>query len=86
MPAKPFCLSAYERQPELALASLLSMMSTFPARQSPAMAESILAHLCLVADDERYPATVRQCAARLIETWSHYADLTQPAEAPEQVH
>jgi len=77
---------AYERQPELALASLLTMMSSFPARQSPAVAESILGHLCLVADDERYPAPVRQCAARLIETWSGYAELAQPAATSGSFH
>lgn len=86
MPANRFDLTVYERQPELALASLLTMMSSFPSRQSCAVAESILGHLCLIADDERYPAPVRQCAANLIETWSNYVDLAQAGESGASVH
>ena len=86
MPAPGFDVSAYERQPELALASLLTMMSSFPARQSAAIAESILGHLCLVADDERQPPPVRHCAARLIETWSNYVELSQAEGGGGQVH
>ncbi len=73
-----FDLCAYEEQPELALVSLLSLMSSFPARHSPAVAESILGHLCLIADDERQAVAVRSCAERLIETWDHFADLCLP--------
>lgn len=79
-PGRPsFDLTAYEQQPELALVSLLSMMTAFPARRSAAVAESVLGHLCLIADDERYAEPLRQCAAHLIETWDRLADLSQPA-------
>jgi hypothetical protein len=73
-----FDLTAYAEQPELVLVSLLSMMSAFPARHSAAIAESILGHLCLIADDERYAAPLRDCAVRLLETWDHLVELTQP--------
>lgn len=73
-----FDLSAYDEQPELALLSLLSMMSAFPARRSAAVAESIVGHLCLIADDERYAAPLRDCAVQLLETWDHLAELTRP--------
>lgn len=71
-------LTAYENQPELAVVSLLSLMSAFPARHSAAVADSVIAHLCLIADDERYAEPLRQCAAQLIETWDHLAELSQP--------
>lgn len=69
-----FDLLAYEQQPELALAALLQMMSRFPQRQSPALADAILGHLCLVSDDARYPEPLRQCAEQLLDVWGNYAE------------
>lgn len=79
-----FDLLAYEQQPELALAALLQMMSRFPQRQSPALADAILGHLCLVSDDERYPEPLRQCAEQLLELWGNYAQqgCACPASGP----
>lgn len=68
-----FDLLAYEQQPELALAALLQMMSRFPQRQSSALADAILGHLCLISDDERYSAPLRQCAEQLLELWGNYS-------------
>ena len=75
MDNESFDLLAYERQPELALAALLQLMSRFPVRQSPALAEAILGHLCLVSDDPRYPAPLRLCAEQLLEGWEQFAEL-----------
>lgn len=79
-------LQAYEQQPELALVSVLTMMSRFPTRQSVGMAESILGHLCLIADDERQIRAVRECATELLETWSNYVELAALKQSKNGLH
>ncbi|NTV12054.1 MAG: hypothetical protein HGA47_14980 [Zoogloea sp.] len=79
-------LSAYESRPELALVSVLTMMSQFPARLSPALAESIVGHLCLIADDDRHAEALRQCAAALIENWSNHLELARLRQSGATKH
>lgn len=76
----------YEGQPELALVSLMHLMSRFPERQSNAMADAIVGHLCLLADDARYPEAVRICAQELIETWVQLSSLAELESANGAVH
>lgn len=78
--------TAYAGRPELAIAALLHMMSRFPARRSPAMAEAIVRHLCLVAEDTRLALELRECARALIEDWRAFGTLAQPfASRPRHV-
>lgn len=76
----------YEEQPELAIVSLMQLMSRFPERQSIAMADAILGHLCLLADDARYPEALRGCAQSLIETWAQLSSLAEVEECAGAVH
>ena len=66
----------YRMQPELALAALLYLLSSFPARHSPAVAQAILDHLRLVEADARIAPCLRDCAARLVDDWEGYAVLS----------
>lgn len=59
----------YSNQPELAIVSLLYMLSRFPITHCERMAGSILAHLRFVACEPRLPEVYRVAAARLVEDW-----------------
>lgn len=69
-------LPTYEAQPEQALAALMYLMSRFPARQSPAIAASIVSHLRLLESDTRFDESIRRCAEQMIDAWRGYAVLT----------
>jgi hypothetical protein len=69
-------LPEYDSSPELALAALLTLMTSFPARRSPALARSILAHLRVVSQDGRLDAVLRVCADQLMSNWEAFEVLT----------
>ncbi len=69
----------YDTHPELALAALLQLLSRFPARRSPALAQTIASHFQVIAADARTPDCVRTCAQRLIPDWQAYAVLGELA-------
>lgn len=75
-------LPGYETSPDLALAALLTLMSSFPARRSPAVAQSIAAHLRVVSADVRLDSVLRGCAAQLVGNWEALTVLSQPAPEP----
>ncbi len=62
-------LPEYDSSPELALAALLTLMTSFPARRSPALAGSIVAHLRVVSQDGRLDGVLRECAEQLMSNW-----------------
>ena len=62
-------LPEYDSSPELALAALLTLMTNFPARCSPALARSIVAHLRVVSQDGRLDGVLRECAEQLMSNW-----------------
>lgn len=66
----------YDSRPELALAALLYLLSRFPAKRTPAIAQAIVDHLRLVGDDARIANCIRECADGLIEEWQAYALLS----------
>lgn len=66
----------YAGHPELAVAAVLYLLSRFPARHSPAVAQAIVDHLRLIESDARLAECVRGCAASLIEDWRGYAALS----------
>jgi hypothetical protein len=59
----------YSQHPELAIVSLLHMLSRFPITHCERVAESILAHLRFVAQEPRLPQIYREAAARLVADW-----------------
>ena len=65
----------YDTDPELALAAVLQLLSRFPARRSPALAQAIASHFRVIGGDPRFSACVRECAARLVGDWEDYAAL-----------
>ena len=65
----------YDTDPELALAAVLQLLSRFPARRSPAVAQAIAGHFRVIGSDPRLSACVRECAARLVGDWEAYAAL-----------
>lgn len=69
--------AAYAQRPELALVALMTMMSAFPGRPSPAIAGSIVAHLRDVAADERLPPVLQSCAIELLGVWCRYEMLAR---------
>jgi hypothetical protein len=75
-------LPAYETSPDLALAALLTLMSSFPARRSAAVAQSIVTHLRVVSADERLDGILRGCAAQLVGSWEALTVLSQPEPEP----
>lgn len=66
----------YDSRPELAIAALMYLMSRFPACRSPALANAIVTHLELVADDFRLAQALRDCAEHLVEDWRGYQALS----------
>lgn len=66
----------YGQEPELAISALLHLLSRFPARRSPAIAQAIVDHLRLVGRDPHIAQCVRECAERLIAEWEAYAVLS----------
>ena len=68
----------FYQDPALTLASLLRMMSRFPSRCSPALANSISAHLQMLVADSRQHPEIRLCASELMQSWAHTADLLTP--------
>lgn len=75
-------LPAYESTPELALAALLSLMTSFPTRRSPAVARSVIAHLRVVSGDPRLDGLLRDCAAQLVGHWQALELLALPVGGP----
>lgn len=63
----------YDSHPELALAAVLQLLSRFPARRSPALAQTIARHFQVIGSDPRLSDCVRECAARLVGDWEAYA-------------
>jgi hypothetical protein len=59
----------YSQHPELAIVSLMSMLSRFPFTRCARMAESILEHLHFVAREPRLPKAYRDTALHLIADW-----------------
>lgn len=82
-PSRPAGASAegaeYDTHPELALAAVLQMLSRFPARRSPVLAQAIARHMEMIGRDPRISACVRQCAERLVADWQAYALLGEAA-------
>lgn len=72
----------YETTPDLALAALLSLMTSFPARRSPAVARSVIAHLRVVSGDPRLDGLLRDCAAQLVGHWQALELLALPVGGP----
>lgn len=66
----------YDRQPELAIAAVLQLLSRFPARHSPALANAIVDHLRIIEGDTRFADSLRACAGRLVDEWQKYALLS----------
>ena len=64
---------AYDTHPELALAAVLQLLSRFPARRSPALAQTIARHFEVIGSDPRISGCVRECAVRLVGDWHAYA-------------
>ncbi|MDO9598715.1 MAG: hypothetical protein Q7J47_13420 [Azoarcus sp.] len=68
--------ASYGQEPELAISALLHLLSRFPARRSPALAQAIADHLRLVGGDPHITQCVRDCAAGLVAEWEAYAVLS----------
>ena len=74
----------YGDHPELAVAALLHMLVRFPAVRCDALADSIAAHLQLVAGDARFPEAVRAAAQR---SWGEWEAMNAArGNIPSQVH
>lgn len=71
----------YEAEPARAVSALLHLLSRFPARQSPAIAQAIVAHLRLVGDDPQIAGCIRESAVDLLAEWEAYVMLSE-LEAP----
>ncbi|HMX15158.1 MAG TPA: hypothetical protein PKE24_13745 [Thauera aminoaromatica] len=79
----------YDTHPELALAAVLQLLSRFPARRSPALAQAIAGHFRVIGSDQRLSACVRDCAARLVAEWEAYAVLGDAGDGghdPQALH
>ncbi len=74
----------FYQDPALTMASLLRMMSRFPSNCSPALAQSIAAHLQLLAADGRQHPEVRYCAAELMQDWAQMASMLAPHNPADQ--
>lgn len=67
----------YSRHPELAVVSLLFMLSRRHATGCRVLAESITAHFDYIATDPRYTDVLRNAAARLGAEWQGLLDAMQ---------
>lgn len=65
----------YEARPELALAAVMQLMSRFPARRSPVVADAVVKHLEVIAADARLADEVRACAREMCAEWDGYRSL-----------
>ena len=74
----------YERNPELALAALLTLLTAFPARHTEAVAGAIVSHLKVVGGDARLDPLLRDCARSLLPKWEAF-QLLSGAGAPAGV-
>lgn len=74
-------LPDYESCPELALAALITLMTSFPSRRSPAIARSVLAHLEVISRDVGIDAVLRECALQLMGRWAALEQLCE-ADGP----
>ncbi|MDD2990081.1 MAG: hypothetical protein PHI64_14080 [Zoogloea sp.] len=74
-------LPDYEACPELALAALITLMTSFPSRRSPAIARSVLAHLEVISRDADLDAVLRECALQLMGRWAALEQLCEPEGA-----
>ena len=74
----------YERNPELALAALLTLLTAFPARRTEAVTGSIVNHLKVVGGDARLDPLLRDCARSLLPKWEAFLRLSGGA-LPEGV-
>lgn len=79
-------LPIYPEQPELALVSILTLMSRFSCCGSPVVAAATASQLRAIAGDERFTAELRGCAAALVEFWMHRANLMPPRESKGPLH
>lgn len=70
-------LPDYESCPELALAALITLMTSFPSRRSPAIARSVLAHLEVISRDAGLDAVLRECALQLMGRWAALEQLCE---------
>jgi hypothetical protein len=68
-------LPEYETAPDLALAALLTLMTSYPDHPTPAIARAIVAHLQVVSRDERHDAELSRCAAQLVSKWEAFESL-----------
>lgn len=59
----------YETAPDLALAALLILMTSYSTTPTPAIANAIVTHLQVVGRDERYSTALSQSAAQLVSKW-----------------
>ncbi len=71
-------LPDYEACPELALAALITLMTSFPSRRSPAIARSVLAHLEVISRDAGLDVVLRECAQQLMGRWAALEQLCEP--------
>ncbi|MDD2667118.1 hypothetical protein [Zoogloea sp.] len=62
-------LPEYETAPDLALAALLTLMTSYPDHPTPAIARAIIAHLQVVSRDERHDKELSRSAAQLVSKW-----------------
>ncbi|MBX3651754.1 MAG: hypothetical protein KF771_10335 [Burkholderiales bacterium] len=65
----------YSKNPDYAIAALLQMLVRFPMVDCRTMADSIAAHLRLVAADARFPDVVRDAAGRSAAEWSAMVEM-----------
>lgn len=69
-PAKHPSHPDYSHHPDYAIAALLQMLVRYPMVDCRTMADSIAAHLQLIAADMRFPDTVRDAAGRSAAEWN----------------
>lgn len=71
-------LPDYEASPELALAALITLMTSFPSRRSPAIARSVRAHLEVIGRAAGFDTVLRECALQLKGRWAALERLCEP--------
>lgn len=68
----------FDARPELALAAVMHLMSRFPERRSPVVADAVVKHLEVIAADARLAPELRECANSLCAEWQGYRCLAAP--------